>query len=219
MRGPIRSSRNEDRAMKFQRKMRSTTGATLGRWALVWLGIFFLVVLSGCMHPASKSLMATFDKGKAFSEVIQDPEAYINSAVLWGGVIEKAIHGPEGTDLIVRQAPLDSKGYPQIDSSEGEFIAHTLRLLNPEIFLKGMEVTVAGEIDDVAERRTGLVRYPCPMVRVIEIHAWTKNIMVTFPISRGWEFNQYGPSATRNRPIVMHGGETNQSDTIWTNNP
>jgi len=195
MRGPIRSFRNEGRARKLKGKRRCTTGAALARWALLWSWIFFFAGLSGCMSPISKGVMARGDKGQTFSAVMQNPAAYINSTVLWGGVIEKAIHGPEGTELIVRQAPLDSKGYPQTDSSEGEFIAHTLRHLNPEIFLKGMKVTVGGEIDDVAEIKLGPQRYPCPRVQVIEIHAWTRKIWGIFPISQGWQFNQYGPSA------------------------
>jgi len=196
MRGPIRSSRNEDRGKEFKGKMRWMTGAALGRRASLWLWIFFLVGLSGCMHTISKGVMATVDKDRTFSAVIEDPKANVGSTVLWGGVIEKATAGPEGTELIVRQSPLDSKGYPQTDASEGEFIAHAFRPLNPEIFLKGMKVTVAGEIVDVAEKKLGPARYPCPIVRVTEIHAWTKRWGI-FPISRGWEFSQYGPSARR----------------------
>ena len=107
------------------------------------------------MHPISKSIMATVDKDRTFSAVMEDPQANVGSTVLWGGVIEKATDGPNGTELIVRQSPLDSEGYPQTQSSEGEFIARTLRRLNPEIFVKGMKVTVAGEIDNVAEKNWG----------------------------------------------------------------
>ena len=194
MRGPIRSSRNEDRGMKLQRKRRCTTEAALSRWASICLGIFFLVVLSGCMYPISKGVMATIDKDQTFSAVMQDPGAYKNSTVLWGGVIEKALDGPEGTELIVRQSPLDSKGYPQTDSSEGDFIAHAIQHLSPEVFLKGTKVTVAGKIDEGAGKKLGPAEDPLPVVRVIEIHAWTERRWGSFPISRGWEFTLYGPS-------------------------
>ena len=53
------------------------------------------------------------------------------------------------------------------------------------------------KIDDVAEKQLGPARYPCPIVRIIEIHAWTKKKWGIFPISQGWEFNQYGPSERR----------------------
>ena len=186
MTGPIKATRPKG-------KMGCSAGATLGRWASLWLWIFFLAGPYGCMHPISKDVRMAVDKDQTFSEIIQDPEAYINSTVLWGGVIEKAIHGPDGTELIVRQAPIDSKGYPRTDISEGEFMVHTLRHLNPEIFLRGTKVTIAGEIYGVAERKLGPVGYPCPMVRVIEIHAWTKR-WGSFPIARGWQVDQYSPS-------------------------
>ena len=177
--------------------MRGTTGTTLGRWGLLWLWIFLLAGLSGCVHPISKNVMATVDKGQTFSVVIQDPEAYIGSIVLWGGVIEKVLPGPGETRLIVSQTPLSSKGYPQTDATYGEFVAHTPRFLDPEIFRSEMKITIAGEIDGVEEKELGPEEVPRPLVRVIEIHAWPERrwSLGSFPIFRGWEFNQYGASA------------------------
>jgi outer membrane lipoprotein len=182
--------------MRSQRKMRCTTGAASGRWALIWLGIFFLVALSGCMHPISKGVMSTVDKDRTFSAVIQNPDAHVGSTVLWGGVIEKVFHEPGETKLIVSQAPLNSKGYPQTDATDREFVAHTPQSLDPQIFHDGMKVTIAGEIDGVEEIKLGPKEDPRPMVRVIEIHAWTESRWGwgSFRISRGWEINQYAPS-------------------------
>jgi starvation-inducible outer membrane lipoprotein len=195
MRGSIRSCRNEDRGMRFKGEMHGTAGSAMGRWIFLWLWIFFLAGLSGCMYPISKGVMATVDKDQTFSAVMQDPGAYINSTVLWGGVIEKALDGPEGTELIVRQSLLDSKGYPQTDSSEGDFIVHTFQHLSPEVFLKGTKVTVAGKIDEGAGKKLDPAGDPLPVVRVIEIHAWTERRWGSFPLFRGWEFSLYGPSA------------------------
>jgi starvation-inducible outer membrane lipoprotein len=195
-RGPIRSFRNEDRGRKFNRKMRRRAGATSVRWASLWLGIFFLAGLSGCMHPISKSIRATVDQDRTFSAVIQDPEASIGSTVLWGGVIEDVLHEPEETKLIVSQAPLNWKGYPQTDATGGEFVVHTHRSLDPRTFHSGVKVTIAGEIDGVEEKELESEEVPCPVVRVIQIHAWTERSWGwgSFSIGRGWEFNQYGPS-------------------------
>ena len=199
MRGPLRSSRNEGGGMKFKGKMRGRAGATLGRWASLFLWIFFLAGLSGCAHPISKGVMATVDKDRTFSAVMQDPEANVGSTVLWGGVIDKVSHETGETKLIVSQAPLNSKGYPQTDASDREFVAHTPRSLDPQIYHDGMKVTLVGEIDGVEEKEIGPEEDPRPMVRVIEIHAWTERTWGwgSFPIARGWEFNQYGPSVQR----------------------
>ena len=190
--------------MKFKRKMRWTTGATLVKWASLWLWIFFLVGLSGCMHPISKSIMATLDQDRTFSAVMRDPGASIGSTVLWGGVIEDVLHEPEETKLIVSQAPLNWKGYPQTDEIRGEFVAYTYRSLDPQTFYSGIKVTIAGEIDGVEEKEVGSEEVPCPVVRVIQIHAWPERNWGwgwgSFSIARGWEFNQYGPSAQRIAP-------------------
>jgi outer membrane lipoprotein len=154
--------------------MRRTTGATPGKWASLWLWIFFLAGLPGCMQPISKDVMATVDRDQTFPVVIKNPKAYIGSIVLWGGVIEKVLHGPEGTKLIVIQSPLDAKEYPQTDATYGKFVAHTPQSLDPLIFREGMKITLAGELDGVQEKELGPEDVPHPMVRVIEIHAWTE---------------------------------------------
>ena len=196
MREPIKSPRNEDQGMKFKEKMRCRTGATLVRWASLWLFIFFLAGLSGCMHPISKGVRATVDKDRTFSAVIQDPEANVGSTVLWGGVIEKVFQEFGETKLIVSQAPLNSKGYPQTEATDREFVAHTPQSLDPQTFHNGMKVTIAGEIDGVEGKELGPEGDPRPIVRVIEIHAWTESRWGwgSFRISRGWELNMNAPS-------------------------
>ena len=191
---PVRGSRNEDQGARPKGKMRGTTGATLGRWTSLWLSIFFLAGLSGCMHPISRGVLATVDKDQTFSAVTKDPEANIGSTVLWGGVIEKVLHEPGKTKFIVSQAPLNSKGYPQTDATDRKFVAHMPQSLDPQEFHIGMKVTIAGEIDGVEEKELGSEKDPCPVVRVIEIHAWTERRWGSFPIARGWEFNLYGSS-------------------------
>jgi len=160
--------------MSFKGKMRRMSGATLGRWTSLWVWIFLSAGLSGCMQPISKDVMATVDRDRTFSVVIENPKAYIGSIVLWGGVIEKVVHGPEETKLIVIQSPLDAKKYPQTDATYGEFVAHTPQFLDPLIFQGGMGITLAGEIDGIEEKELGPEGYPRPLVRVIEIHAWTE---------------------------------------------
>ena len=167
--------------------------ATSGRWAVFCLGIFFLAGLFSCIHPVSKIVMETVDQKLAFSVVIQNPKAYVGSIVLWGGVIENAVYGPEGTKLIVIQTLLDARGYPQTSTSEGEFIAHTLQSLDLQVFQSGTKVTIAGEIDGVEEKKLGPMEYPRPLVRVIEIHAWTERLWGIFPLTKGWKIDQSGP--------------------------
>ena len=170
--------------------------------------IFLVAGLFGCVQSFSPIVLDTVEKDRTFSVVIQSPKAFIGSIVLWGGVIEKVLQGPEGTKLVVLQTPLNQRGYPQTDTSEGEFIAHTPRSLDPGIFQSGTKITLAGEIDGVEEKDFGPEEYPRPLVRVIEIHAWTEIIWGIFPISRkGWEVDELGPGPS---PVeIPQGNQTN----------
>ena len=127
---------------------------------------------SGCASPISKPVMETVDPGRPFSLVVENPQAYIGSIVLWGGTIEKIVPGPEKTRVFVTQCPVDSKGVPQTDATYGEFIAHTPDSLDPLLFHRGMVITIAGMLDGV-EEEPGPVKISRPLVRVIEIHPWT----------------------------------------------
>ena len=164
-----------------------------GKEAVLWALILFFAALSGCVYPFSPNVLDTVEKHLTFEVVIENPKAYIGSVVLWGGVIRMVMIGPEGTQLIVTQIPLDSKGYPEAGATQGDFIAHTSRQLDLKIFHKDTKVAVAGEIDGVNEGQQGPMGYPRPVVRVIEIHARTERLWGIFPLSKGWEVDELGP--------------------------
>jgi outer membrane lipoprotein len=172
-----------------------------GKGPVWWAWVLFFAVLSGCVHSFSPILSDTAEKHLTFEVVIQNPQAYVGSVVLWGGVIRTVMIGPEGTQLIVTQAPLDSKLYPLASATEGDFIVHTLRQLDLTIFSRDTKVTVVGEIDGVNEGEQGPMEYPRPLVRMIEIHAWTEKLWGIFPLTKGWEVDELGPWASPyNRP-------------------
>jgi starvation-inducible outer membrane lipoprotein len=145
------------------------------------------------MHPISKGAMAKIDRDRTFPAVMEDPVASVGSTVLWGGVIGRVFHEQGEIKLIVSQAPLNSKAYPQTEASDGEFAAHTSRPLDPQTFHKGMKVTIAGEIDGVEEKEFVSDPGPRPVVRIIEIYAWKERNWGNFTLFRGWIFTLFGP--------------------------
>ncbi len=156
--------------MRFKGRMRRLAESDLGRGVSLGLGILFLAALCGCSPPISQKVMKTVDPGRPFSVVIENPKAYIGSVVVWGGIIEEFIPGPEGTKLIVLQCPVDDRGVPQTEETYGEFAAHTPDSLNPRDFRKGMVINLAGMVDGVEEEKIGPERIPRPLIRIIEIH-------------------------------------------------
>jgi outer membrane lipoprotein len=165
----------------------------------IWLYIFLFAGISACAypitkdaHPISKDLLARIDKKKTYAEVMKSPEEHIGADVLWGGIIERVRLGGGKTILIVNQAPLNSHGYPQTGAMDGDFVAHTARALDPQVFREGRKVTMAGEIDRIDKGGAGSEEKTFPVVRIKEIHAWTST-PGRFQITKGWEFNQFNP--------------------------
>jgi starvation-inducible outer membrane lipoprotein len=145
--------------------------------------------------------MAKVNQDRTFAAVMEDPGANVGSTVLWGGVVERVLHSPRGTKLIVSQARLNSKGYPETETTDGEFAAHTSRILDPQTFYKGMKVSIAGEIEGVEEKEFVSDPGPRPVIRIIEIHAWKERSWGSFAISRGWIFTLFGSSPREYGPI------------------
>jgi len=108
-------------------------------------------------------------------------------------VIRENIPEPEGTKVVVTQAPLDGRGYPQIETTLGEFIAYTPLYLDPLRYRAGRKITIAGEIDGVEERQMGPMQYPRPVLNALDIYLWDEKLWGVFPISRGWALDQYRP--------------------------
>lgn len=137
--------------------------------------------------------MEAVDPNLTSSRVIEDPDFYVGNKVLWGGVIRENIAEPEGTRVVVTQAPLDPRGYPQIETTLGEFVAHTPLYLDPRRYQAGRKITIVGEIEKVEEKQLGPMEYPRPVLRALDIYLWDEKLWGVFPITRGWKVDQQGP--------------------------
>lgn len=132
-----------------------------------------LLVLSGCAHVISGELRVQARQDLTFPMVFENPEAFVGSTVVWGGVIVETRNRRDGTDLIILKTPLDYGGFPLgPEHHEGRFIAWTPRFLDPEVFAKGRKVTVGGVIDGAEKRPLGEMEYTYPVVEIRELHLW-----------------------------------------------
>ena len=164
-----------------------------GKRATSWALFFLLAGISACGPLLSKESLEGVNRDLTSSEVIEHPESYTGDTVLWGGVIRENIPEPDGTRVVIDQAPLDGRGVPQIQTTLGEFIAHTPLTLDPQRYRPGRKITVAGRIDGVEERQTGVTQYPRPVLQALDIYLWDEKLWGVFPISRGWKVDQSGP--------------------------
>jgi len=168
------------------------------------LGILCLAA-GACAHPISALVRAEADPTLTLSKVVKNPKTYLGSIVIWGGIVSTVSREPEGTRLLVIQAPLDSRGYPQTRVAEGEFIARTPESLDPQVYRRGLAITLAGEIESVEEKDLGFMEYPRPVLRIVQVHPWEGK---HFPLTHGnWKGELYPPTPPSEDPFLEPGNE------------
>lgn len=128
---------------------------------------------TACAPVISKELREQVSKDLSFKEVLQDPEAYKGTLVLWGGKIIRSENQKQGTLLEVLQKPTDREGRPKdVDQSEGRFLALHEGFLDVAIYSEGREVTLAGEIKGKRVLPLGEIQYTYPVILTKEIYLW-----------------------------------------------
>jgi len=157
-----------------------------------------LLGLVSCASPISKNLRAEASKDLTFRQVFQNPEAYAGAKVIWGGKIVNTINEPSKTEIAVLEMPLDHAEKPHSEeSSQGRFIVRTAGFLDPAIYRRGREITVAGKIAGKETRPLGKLRYTYPVVDVQEIHLWKKadNWFQAYPYGGDsyWGYPRFDP--------------------------
>lgn len=134
----------------------------------------FLMLIVSC-SPFSQQVMQEIKKDIAFGDVVKNPAAFKGEAVIWGGVIIETIPRASETMIIVRQTELDFQKRPKdLDKSAGRFIIHYQGFLDPSVYSRDREITVAGTIGGKEERSIGEHRYSYPIINARELRLWEK---------------------------------------------
>jgi len=163
-----------------------------------WLGLALLaaVWVSGCAYqPISEALRKEARKNLSFPVVLENPEAYRGSIVIWGGQIIQTIPQDQKSEILVLETPLGGDEKPLDDThSQGRFIVQSDQFLDPEVYRKGRKITVAGEITGAETKAINNVPYRYPMIQAREIYIWPKSPQVIYVpyydsfywYNRGW---------------------------------
>jgi outer membrane lipoprotein len=142
------------------------------------LMIFLLSILwPACGPVISKNLRTQADLNLTFQEVFQNPEAYKGKIVIWGGEIVQTINQNEETTLIeISERSLSWQEEPKESSpSIGKFLVLVEKHLDPFIYQKGKEITVAGKIIGEKTQRSGEKEYRYPFLLAKQIFLWREN--------------------------------------------
>jgi outer membrane lipoprotein len=113
------------------------------------------------------------NKDLTFPEVQAEPDAYIGTVVIWGGIIIETDNHPDGTYIKVLQTPLDWREGPKnAEVSQGRFLLKYHGFLDKEIYKKGRRLSIAGEITGKEILPIGEISYKYPVILAKELHLW-----------------------------------------------
>jgi len=150
--------------------------------AVYILGIFFMMLVTGCAAGISQQSRAKVTYTGSFSALQKTPDAYKGEVILLGGRIIEAKTSPPLSELHVLKLALGTSDRPVIsDQSEGRFIVQTNQFLDPAVYQKDMLLTVVGTLKGSKVLPIGGFEYTYPLVEPIEIKLWPKEIQ-TQPI-------------------------------------
>jgi outer membrane lipoprotein len=129
--------------------------------------------IAGCSYPISKEYREAADPNLSFPLVLEDPLEYAGSTVIWGGRIIKVVNHLDSTELFILEAPLDYTQEPgRAESSRGRFIVRSKTFLDPEVYKKGLKVTVAGRVLGKETLPLGQAQYNYPIISVRQLYLW-----------------------------------------------
>lgn len=162
--------------------------------------IILAIIVSISCSPVSQEIMKQVDQTLSLKEVLKNADQYKGKMVLWGGVIVETINKPEETLIIVTQTALGYETRPiNHDQSEGRFIVTKGGVLDPAIYEKGREITVAGEISGKKELPLGEIKYAYPIVTATQLILWEKPTYSPYyyepwywyPYPVWWQYDHY----------------------------
>lgn len=108
-------------------------------------------------------------------QINKDNQLYKNMPVRWGGTVIDVENEAESTRVQILLYPLGYFGRPDLTQSAlGRFVTVSKQFLDPAIYAKGVEVTVAGNVLGVVEKKVGKTVVSIPLVAMDGHHIWPK---------------------------------------------
>ena len=131
------------------------------------IGIFAL--LTGCATVAQPPQSEPPRVTAQVSEVIEQPELYLNEDIVWGGTVLRVDNRSDETWIEIIQRPLNRNGVPDLSKrSNGRFLAVVPGFLDPLDYVNGRSITVNGIVDGKETRKISEADYTYPVIAVAD---------------------------------------------------
>jgi outer membrane lipoprotein len=157
-----------------------------GRIRLFFFALFILL-LPGCFSPVSKEMRRDARKDLSFPAVQRNPDAYLGSTVIWGGIVIWTQNRGVAAEITVLETPLQYPEMPRTaHESRGRFLARISNVSDPAIYDQGTRITIGGVITGFEKKPLGAAQYAYPVLDVRELHVWRRDLNRAYPFDYFW---------------------------------
>jgi outer membrane lipoprotein len=159
--------------------------------------ISLIALLLSCTSVIRKDLMEEARRDVPFSEVSQNPDIYKGSLFILGGIIVSAKATSEGSLIEAIYVPVNSRGYlKDVQTSTERYLALYPKkkgFLDPEIYSKNRQITVAAELTGTREGKIDELNYRYSLFEIREIYLWPKELPYYYAPPYPYGYGPYYP--------------------------
>ncbi len=130
------------------------------------------LLLNGCTGLPTAIQNAPY-MNLSYNQVSSDSNSFKDAPVRWGGIIISVENEAQASLMQVVFHPLDFNGRPQTyHAGQGRFVIQVAEFLDPAVYAKDKEITVAGVIAGDIELTVGKRTIRVPLLTATAIHLW-----------------------------------------------
>jgi outer membrane lipoprotein len=143
----------------------------------VFILMMAILIFSSCAPVLNKELMREGTRNISFPELLANPDQYTGKLFILGGIIVDTKFTQKGSQIEALYVPVDSRGYLQEDGkySGGRFLAFYPKsrgLLDPMIYKKNREITLAGTFLTIQKSKIDEMEYSYPVFEIRQLYLW-----------------------------------------------
>ena len=158
------------------------------------------LMLCACMPVLNRELMREGARNVSLSQIREHPDASQGKLFILGGVIVDTRVTDKGSRIEALAVPVNALGYLRgREQYGGRFLAlypRTSGILDPLIYKKGREITLAGIFMENRQGKIDEMEYTYPVFEIKQIYLWEEQrdysmmpvypYYYSYPYSYGW---------------------------------
>jgi outer membrane lipoprotein len=139
-----------------------------------WFLLISILFLHACSNlPANIKTPPAVDI--QLHQTLTNAADYQNYPVRWGGTVIEVKNKTDETTMQILYYPLGYYGRPNLNqTSLGRFVTVSKQFLDPAIYTKGTEITIAGSFLSLVEKQIGEKPVKMPLIAIDTQHIWPK---------------------------------------------